>query len=172
MMPTFLPDSRRHPGHALLDHLARVPVGQLLLAESGWLMLAGEQLPPGNPARIVAVFGFMLTCPGLAISRLVSRDTIERCVLTVTLSMSLAVLVSVAATVARNNSMTLQLVVLAAITSIAVLAGNIKIRGTRAAVLHWKAGVLAAITSIAVLVGNIRIRARAAVLQRKAGARQ
>jgi hypothetical protein len=54
-------------------------------------------------------------------------------------------------------------VVLAAITSIAVLAGNIKIRGTRAAVLHRKAGVLA---------GNIRIRARAAVLQRKAGARQ
>jgi hypothetical protein len=109
----------------------------------------------------------MLTCPGLAISRLVSRDTIERCALTVTLSMSLAILVSVAATVARNNSMTLQLVVLAAITSIAVLAGNIKIRGTRAAVLRRKAGVLA------VLAGNITIRGtRAAVLQRKAGARQ
>jgi hypothetical protein len=124
MTPTFLPDSRRHPGHALLDHLAWVPVGQLLLGASGWLTLAAEQLPPGNPARIVAVFGFMLTCPGLAISRLVSRDTIERCVLTVALSMSLAILVTVAAMVARNNSITLRLVVLAAITSIAVLAGQ------------------------------------------------
>jgi hypothetical protein len=173
MTQTILPDSCRHPGHAPLDHLARVPVGQLLLGASGWLTLVAAQLPPGNPARIVAAFGFMLTCPGLAISRLVSRDTIERCALTVTLSMSLAILVSVAATVARNNSMTLQLVVLAAITSIAVLAGNIRIRGTRAAVLRRKAGVLAAITSRAVLAGNIRIRgARAAVLQRKAGARQ
>ena len=81
----------------------------------------------------------MLTCPGLAISRLVSRDTIERCVLTVALSMSLAILVSVAATVARNNSITLRLVVLAAITSIAVLAGNIRIRGARAAVPQRKA---------------------------------
>ena len=44
MTQTILPDSRRHPGHALLDHLARVPAGQLLLGASGWLTLAAEQL--------------------------------------------------------------------------------------------------------------------------------
>ena len=138
MTPTILPDSLRHPGRALVDHLASLPVGQLLLGASGWLTLAAEQLPPGNPARIVAVFGFMLTCPGLAISRLVSRDTIERCVLTVALSMSLAIMVSVAAVAVSIGSITLRLVVLAAITSIAVLAGNIRIRD---AVLQRKARV-------------------------------
>ena len=125
MTPTFRPDGRWHPRDAVPDYLAGVPVGQLLLAASGWLTLAAEQLPLGNPARVAAVFGFMLICPGLAISRLISRDTIERWMLTAALSTSLAILVSVAATVVRNNSMTLRLVVLAAITSIAVLAGNV-----------------------------------------------
>jgi hypothetical protein len=130
MTPTFLPDTRRHPGDIVLDYLAMVPAAQLLLASSGWLALVAEQLPLGNPARIAAVFGFMLICPGLAISRLVSRHTIERLMLTVALGTSLVILVSVAATVARNDSMTLKLAALAAVTSVAVLAGNANGVGT------------------------------------------
>jgi hypothetical protein len=138
MTPTFLPDGRRHPGDAILDYLAMVPVGQLLLASSGWLTLAAEQLPLGNPARIAAVVGFMLICPGLAISRLISRDTIERWMLTAAVSTSLMILVSVAATVMRDDSMTLRLAVPAAVTSVAVLAGNFMDGGVGAAVPHWQ----------------------------------
>ena len=138
MTPTFLPDSRRHPGDIVLDYLAMVPTGQLLLGSSGWLALVAEQLPLANPARIAAVFGFMLICPGLAISRLVTRHTLERWMLTAAVSTSLVILVNVATTVARNDSMTLRLAVPAAVTSIAVLAGNFMDGGVGAAVQHWQ----------------------------------
>ena len=58
--------------------------------------------------------------------------------LTAAVSTSLVILVNVATTVARNDSMTLRLAVPAAVTSIAVLAGNFMDGGVGAAVQHWQ----------------------------------
>ena len=122
MRLTALPVSRLR---AVLGHLAVAPTGQLLLAASGWLALLTTLLPLGNPVRVAAVFGFVLICPGLALSPLISRDPIERLVLTLALSASLGILVSVGATVVRNDSMLLRLAVLAVITTVAVVVGNL-----------------------------------------------
>ena len=65
MTPTFLPDSRRHPGDIVLDYLAMVPTGQLLLGSSGWLALVAEQLPLANPARIAARVRVHAHLPGI-----------------------------------------------------------------------------------------------------------
>jgi uncharacterized membrane protein len=95
---------------------------QLILAASGWITLLGILvLPPGSPSRVVLVFGFVLVCPGFAVSGLLpAREPAERWVLAIALSTSFAILVSVALTVLRIDSVTLRLGLLAVITTVAV----------------------------------------------------
>lgn len=113
-----LPDAE-----SLIRLLRTIRARQLFLAGSGWITLLGvTYLPPGSPPRVVLVFAFILLCPGFAVSGLlVARESAERWVLSVALSMSFALLVSVAFSVLRNDSLTLSLAVLALITTIAVL---------------------------------------------------
>jgi hypothetical protein len=103
--------------------LRSAPLWQLILAASGWITLLGILvLPPGSPPRVVLVFGFVLTCPGFSVSRLLPvREPAERWVLTIALSTSFAILVSVALMVLRIDSVALCLGLLAVITTVAVL---------------------------------------------------
>jgi hypothetical protein len=116
-------------GRQLLDvaafwrSLRTAPVWQLILASSGWITLVGILvLPAGSLARVVLVFCFVLGCPGLAVSQLLpAREPVERWVLAIALSTSLAILVTVALTVLRIDSIPLRLGLLALITTVAVL---------------------------------------------------
>jgi hypothetical protein len=102
--------------------LRTAPLWQLILAASGWITLLGiHVLPPGSPPRVVLVFGFIMACPGLAVSGLLpAREPAERWVLTIALSTSFAIVVSVALTVLRIESVALRLGLLAVITTVAV----------------------------------------------------
>lgn len=114
------------PG-AFLHHfwsLVRVmPASQWALAGSGWItLLCVTYLPPASPPRVLVVFGFVLFCPGFAVARLVpTRASAERWVLTVALSMSFGLLVSLAFTMMRDDSVPLRIGSLALITTLAVL---------------------------------------------------
>jgi hypothetical protein len=92
-----------------------------VLAAYGWAALAVLLLPAGIPVRVAVIYLFVLTGPGLALSALIADDAVERWVLTVALSVSLAILVSVAMTVVRNDSMSLRIAVLAAVNTGAAL---------------------------------------------------
>jgi hypothetical protein len=94
----------------------------LLLAASGWGVL-GLVLAGGHSAlRVVAVFGFALIVPGVALVRLVPlRDRLARAVLAVALSMSLAALVAEATAINRPMRPAVVLAVLAGICSAAAL---------------------------------------------------
>jgi uncharacterized membrane protein len=71
---------------------------------------------------VLLVFVFVLFCPGFAVAGLLpTRESAERWVLAVALSMSLGLLVSVAFTMMRNDSVTQRLGSLALIPTIAVL---------------------------------------------------
>jgi uncharacterized membrane protein len=71
---------------------------------------------------VLLVFVFVLFCPGFAVAGLLpTRESAERWVLAVALSMSFGLLVSVAFTVMRDDSVTRRLGSLALITTIAVL---------------------------------------------------
>jgi uncharacterized membrane protein len=115
----------------------------LALAGSGWITLLGAAvMPPASLARVVVVFGFVLVCPGLAVSALLpARDPAERWVLIIALSTSLAILVSVALTVLRTESVTLRVALLAVITTVAVVTDLCQPRGSSAPVRtpHQKA---------------------------------
>jgi hypothetical protein len=106
------------------DYLGRIRAAQWALASSGWITLACvELLPSGSPPRVLLVFVFILLCPGLAVARLVlRRESAELLVVAVPLSMSLGLLVSVALTVLRVDSVMLGVGSLALITTIAALA--------------------------------------------------
>lgn len=103
--------------------LRTIRVRQWALASSGWITLLGvEHLPSGSPPRVLLVFVFVLFCPGFAVAGLLpTRESAERWVLAVALSMSFGLLVSVAFTVMRDDSVTRRLGSLALITTIAVL---------------------------------------------------
>lgn len=102
--------------------LSTAPRWQLLLAGSGWVTWLGLLLPAGSPVRVLLVLGFVLTCPGLAVSLLLPlREAVVRWVLAVALSMSLAILLNTALTVISNDSLPLRLAVLASITTAAAL---------------------------------------------------
>lgn len=101
----------------------RVRIRHLLLAVSGWLALAAfTYLPPGMPVRVLAVFAFVLCCPGLAVSGLLTADRLQRWVLTVALSISLGVLVTVAFNELHDDSAVQRLAVLASVTTVATIA--------------------------------------------------
>ena len=91
-----------------------------MLGASGWLTMVGVQLlPPGSAPRVALVFGFVLICPGLAITLLLPiREAAMRWVLAVALSISTAILLNVATTMIQNDSVALRLAALALITSI------------------------------------------------------
>lgn len=97
----------------------------LPLACSGWLTWLGLLLPAGSALRVVLVFGFVLVCPGLAVTLLLPvREAAMRWVLSVALSMSLALVLNTVLTIVSDDSLPLRLAVLASITTVAsVIAG-------------------------------------------------
>jgi len=92
-----------------------------VLAASGWAALAVTLLPAGTPVRVAVIYLFVLTGPGFALSAPIADDAVERWVLTIALSVSLAIVVSVAMTVVRNDSTSLRIAVLAAVNTVAAL---------------------------------------------------
>jgi hypothetical protein len=84
--------------------------------------MAMQYLPSGSPARVLMVFAFVLFCPGLAVVKLLpTLGRAERWTLAIALSMSLALLTTVALTVMRNGSVTIPIVALALIVTTAVV---------------------------------------------------
>jgi hypothetical protein len=72
----------------------------LLLASSGWLVLAVMLTPPLQPVRPAAMFAFALICPGLALVRLLPiHGLLERAVLAAALGLSTVCLVAEAAAI-------------------------------------------------------------------------
>ncbi len=104
---------------------SRLPLtrSDVVLATSGWLvLLAVTQLPPATPLRIALAAAFLLYAPGAAIVRLTPlRQPLERHVTAIALSMAATLLVSVAFTAARDDSLDHRLQTLAALTTAAVL---------------------------------------------------
>lgn len=103
--------------------LRTIRVRQWALASSGWItLLCVEHLPSGSPPLALLVFFFVLFCPGFAVAGLLpTRESAERWVLAVALSLSFGLLVSVAFTVMQDGSATHRLGWLALITTTAVL---------------------------------------------------
>jgi hypothetical protein len=72
----------------------------LALGLSGWLVLGLTALPGAQGLRPAAVFAFVLVAPGTALIRLLPlHDPLERAVLAVALSASLATLLAEAAAI-------------------------------------------------------------------------
>ena len=103
----------------------------LLLAVSGWIVLGIVMAQAPTPARTIAVFGFVLICPGAALIRLLRlRDPLERVVLGLAIGLSLATLISEVAALGHPVRAQLVLVVLASVCTVAALAEMV--RGMRA----------------------------------------
>jgi hypothetical protein len=109
-----------------LRHVRMMKLRYWLLAAFGWVTLALTYLPAGTPVRVTAVYLFGLAGPGFAIAGLVVRDSAERCVLTVAISASLGVLISVAMTLLHNDSSSLPIAALAAVTTVAAILWGIR----------------------------------------------
>jgi hypothetical protein len=71
---------------------------------------------------VTAVFLFTLVVPGFALSSMIATGLAERWVMTVALSVALAIVVSVVMTALRNDSMSLRIALLALVTTVAALA--------------------------------------------------
>jgi uncharacterized membrane protein len=109
----------------------RSRVLSLLLAASGWIVLGIVTAQAPTPARTIAVFGFVLICPGAAVIRLLRlRDPLERVVLGLAIGLSLATLISEVAALGHPVRAQLVLVVLASVCTVAALAEMV--RGMRA----------------------------------------
>jgi len=94
----------------------------LALGLSGWLVLGLTALPGVQGLRPAAVFAFVLIAPGTALVRLLPfRDPLERVVLAVALSASLATLLAEAAAIGHFWHPTAMLAVLAAACSAAAV---------------------------------------------------
>jgi uncharacterized membrane protein len=94
----------------------------LTLAVSGWLVLVITAASGPNIIRSVAVFGFVLFGPGVAVVRLLPiRDLLERAVLALALGMSIALLAAEAADIRHILQPTLVLIILAVICSAAAV---------------------------------------------------
>lgn len=103
----------------------------LLLAVSGWIVLGIVVAQAPTPARTIAVFGFVLICPGAVLIRLLRlRDPLERVVLGLAIGLSLATLISEVAALGHPVRAQLVLVVLASVCTVAALAEMV--RGMRA----------------------------------------
>jgi uncharacterized membrane protein len=109
----------------------RSRVLSLLLAASGWIVLGIVMAQAPTPARTIAVFGFVLICPGAVLIRLLRlRDPLERVVLGLAIGLSLATLISEVAALGHPVRAQLVLVVLASVCTVAALAEMV--RGMRA----------------------------------------
>lgn len=109
----------------------RSRVLSLLLAVSGWIVLGIVAAQAPTPARTIAVFGFILICPGAAVIRLLGlRDPLERVVLGLAIGLSLATLISEVAALGHPMRAELVLAVLASVCTVAALAEMV--RGMRA----------------------------------------
>ncbi|GAA5110829.1 hypothetical protein [Pseudonocardia adelaidensis] len=119
--------------NAVWSPLRRAPRWRWALAISGWTTLLAVLLAPSaSPPRVVLVFGFVLVCPGLAVCLLLPmREAVERWVYGVALSIALAILLNTALTLLANGSVALRLVVLATITTVAVLIATVRDGGER-----------------------------------------
>jgi len=94
----------------------------LALGLSGWLVLGLTALPGAQGLRPAAVFAFVLIAPGTALVRLLPlRDPLERAVLAVALSASLATLLAEAAAIGHFWHPTAMLAALAAACSAAAV---------------------------------------------------
>lgn len=94
----------------------------LVLAGCGWVALTATLLAGSGPIRVVAVFGFVLVCPGWAIVRRLGRhDPLEDFVVGMALSMSLAVSITVVMAVTHWWHPIVALAALALITIAAAL---------------------------------------------------
>jgi hypothetical protein len=103
----------------------------LLLAASGWIALGIVTAQAPTPARTIAVFGFVLICPGAALIRLLRlREPLERVVLGLAIGLSLAALISEAAAIGHPMRARLVLAVLASVCTAAALTDVV--RGMRA----------------------------------------
>jgi uncharacterized membrane protein len=101
----------------------RSRVLSLLLAVSGWIVLGIVVAQAPTPARTIAVFGFVLICPGAVLIRLLRlRDPLERVVLGLAIGLSLATLISEVAALGHPVRAQLVLVVLASVCTVAALA--------------------------------------------------
>ena len=101
----------------------RSQVISLLLAASGWIALGIVMAQAPTAARTIAVFGFILICPGAALIRLLPlRDLLERAVLGLAIGLSLAALTGEAASLGHPTQGRLVLAVLASICTAAALA--------------------------------------------------
>src|ERR1700686_3223673 len=94
----------------------RSQVLSLLLAASGWIVLGIVTARAPTAARAIAVFGFILICPGTALIRLLPlRDLLERAVLGLAIGLSLAALTGEAAALGHQTQARLVLAVLASV---------------------------------------------------------
>jgi len=98
------------------------PAVSWMLGLSGWLALATWLLPPADPARVAATFGFVLVCPGMALVRFLRRsDPLEEFVAGLAVSISLAITVTVFMATGRWWHPGVAMAVLAAVTTGAVV---------------------------------------------------
>ena len=103
----------------------------LLLAVSGWVVLGITLIEPISKFRTFAVFTFALIGPGTALIRLLSfRDFLERAILAIALSISLAVLTVEFDAIGHPLQTSLVLAVLASICTGASVAELV--RGAKA----------------------------------------
>lgn len=127
-----------------LDRVSAVPRSQLefsalvALGASGWLSLLLVVTGAPVPLRILASFGFVSFCPGLALlSHLKRLGPVERGVLGVALSVSLATLLSEAMALFAVWSATGALAGLALLCSAAVAVRLWKLRHPQSRLLNW-----------------------------------
>lgn len=114
------------PGKPTIPRSERMPslVLSLFLAASGWIVFGIVTAQAPTAARTIAVFGFILICPGAALIRLLPlRDLLERAVLGLAIGLSLAALTAEAAAIGHPMQARLVLVVLASVCTAAALAG-------------------------------------------------
>ncbi|MET7455990.1 hypothetical protein ABZT03_29730 [Streptomyces sp. NPDC005574] len=122
----------RRVGLTLSGWMAGVSMRRRGLALSGWVAAAFTALPPAMFPRVVVVTVFLVACPGLAALRWVRppgavRDpdrvaVLESCVLTLVLSLTLAVLVTEVLFLAGAFTFVGAVLILAAATSVLALA--------------------------------------------------
>jgi uncharacterized membrane protein len=105
----------------------RSRVLSLLLAVSGWIVLGIVTAQAPTPARTIAVFGFILICPGAVVIRLLRlRDPLERVVLGLAIGLSLATLTSEVAALGHPARAQIVLVVLASVCTVAAIAEMVR----------------------------------------------
>ena len=99
----------------------------LVLAVSGWVVLGISALGPPGALRFAAVFGFALAVPGIAVVRLLPLTSLlERAVLSIAISASLAALVAEGTYISGNLQPAVVLTVLSCLCTAAALTEVIR----------------------------------------------